>query len=267
MSKSKIRKIIYFDRETIRNILQEQNHGDYSKTIEKSSSVQTEGGIESSAKIKLSVPLVSRIAFLFSGRLATSYLVKRDSSTTITSTELSEFRTIESQLVRIENVQLHDIKNSSTSFRVAGVLLRVVKDGVDGIDTKEFNTAMDHFDGYDTYRVSDNQYVRFNNTAFLSNYKRYDLLTTTMTLYCIPVGKFTRDRFDFYNEINNMSGLFSNTNKLNKLADAYPPHQESQPITPIEETNYELDNDNTKELIELFDVLYACVDAEVSNDQ
>lgn len=51
---------------------------------------------------------------------------------------------------------------------------------------------MDSYDGYDTYKVSDEKYVRFNNSAFVSNYKRNDLLTTTMTLYCIPVGKFDK---------------------------------------------------------------------------
>ena len=120
MAKKEIRKIIYFDKETIRNILQEQHHGDYSKTTESSSSIKSEGEIEASTKIKLDVPFILRLSFLLSGRIAASYVVKRDSSTTITSTELSEFERLKPQLEEIKSVQLHDIENSSTSLRVAG---------------------------------------------------------------------------------------------------------------------------------------------------
>ena len=74
----------------------------------------------------------------------------------------------------------------------------MVKGGIDGVDAKEFKTVMDSYDGYDTYKVDAKCYVRFNNSAFVSNYKRNDLLTTTMTLYCIPVGTFDKERFDFY---------------------------------------------------------------------
>ena len=139
MSKKEIRKIIYFDKETIRNILQEQHHGDFSKTVEASSSVQNEGEIALSTEIKLDVPFIKRLSFLISGRIAASYIVKRDSSTTITSTELSEFEKLKSQLTKMIDVQLHDIENSSTSLRVAGGYLRIVKGEIDGVDKKNLN--------------------------------------------------------------------------------------------------------------------------------
>ena len=85
MAKKEIRKIIYFDKETIRNILQEQHHGDYSKITESNVSMKSEGEIEASTKIKLDVPFFLRLSFLFNGRIAASYIVKKDSSTTITS--------------------------------------------------------------------------------------------------------------------------------------------------------------------------------------
>lgn len=47
---------------------------------------------------------------------------------------------------------------------------------------------MDNYNGYDTYKINNSTYIRFNNSAFVSNYKRNDILTTTMTIYCIPVG-------------------------------------------------------------------------------
>ena len=89
-------------------------------------------------------------------------------------------------ILQEQDVILSDIENSSTFFRVAGGYLKIVKGGVEGVDTKEFKTVMDSYDGYDTYKISDKIYVRFNNTAFVSNYKRNDILTTMMTLYCIP---------------------------------------------------------------------------------
>lgn len=93
MLKDTINKIIYFDKETIRNILQERDRGELLRTTDIFSNVQTRGAIaaEASAKLKLDVPLISRISFLFTGKIEASYVVKRDSTTTISSTEISEF--------------------------------------------------------------------------------------------------------------------------------------------------------------------------------
>lgn len=266
MPKKEIRKIIYFDKETIRNILQEQHHGDYTKIVEANSSVKSEGEIESSAKIKLDVPFISRLAFLLSGRIAASYVVKRDSSTTITSTELSEFEKLKSQLKELPSIQLHDIENSSTSLRVAGGYLRIIKGGVEGVDTKEFKAVMDNYDGYDTYSVDEKRYVRFNNSAFVSNYKRNDLLATTMTLYCIPVGKFDRERFDFIKEVSNMERLFSKTNGTQKLADLYPPKAQTDKSTGSITKAGKEESETQAEIVELFDVVYACINAEANDD-
>ena len=65
MKKSNISKIIYFDKETISNILQEIDKGN--KTIQRgsSSTVKGSGELEVNAQLKLSVPLIKRIAFLF----------------------------------------------------------------------------------------------------------------------------------------------------------------------------------------------------------
>ena len=216
MLKDTINKIIYFDKETIRNILQERDRGELLRTTDISSNLQTRGTIatEASAKLKLDVPLISRISFLFTGKIEASYVVKRDSTTTISSTEISEFEQLD--------VQLSDIENSSTSLRVAGGYLKIVKGDIDGVDTKEFKTVMDSYDGYDTYKVDEKRYVRFNNAAFVSNYKRNDLLTTTMTLYCIPVGEFNKKRFDFIEEIGKMERLVVSAEKPKSLADIYP---------------------------------------------
>lgn len=261
MAKEAINKIIYFDKETIRNILQERDHGELSRVTDVSSTAQVQTSIatEVSAKLKLEVPLVSRISFLFTGKIDASYVIQRDSTTTISSTEISEFEKLKPLLVPIPNIQLSDIENSSTSLRVAGGYLKIVKGGIDGLDTKEFKTVMDSYDGYDTYKVDEKCYVRFNNSAFVSNYKRNDLLTTTMTLYCIPVGDFDKTRFDFIQEISKMERLISTAKKPQTLADLYPSEIEIDDKTDTANTQKEIEN------VTLYDVLYACVTAEASN--
>ena len=246
MDKETINKIIYFDKETIRNILQERDHGELSRVTDVSSTAQVRASIatDASAKLKLEVPLVSRISFLFTGKIDASYLIKRDSTTTISSTEISEFEKLKPLLVPIS-----DIENSSTSLRVAGGYLRIVKGGIDGLDTKEFKTVMDSYDGYDTYKVDERRYVRFNNSAFVSNYKRNDLLTTTMTLYCISVGNFYKMRFDFIQEISKMERLISTAKKPQTLADLYPSDIEIDGKTDMVNPQEEVEN------VTLYDVL------------
>lgn len=264
MAKKAISKIIYFDKETIRNILQERDHGELSRTTDVSSSVKNQASVsaEASAKLKLEVPLFSRISFLFSGRIDASYIIKRDSTTTISSTEISEFEKLKPLLISIPNIQLSDIENSSTSLRVAGGYLRIVKGGIDGLDTKEFKAVMDSYDGYDTYKVDERRYVRFNNAAFVSNYKRNDLLTTTMTLYCIPVGNFAKKRFDFLQEISKMERLISTAERPQTLADLYPPTVQLSKAE--DQSSY---TENNEDRVTLFDVLYACVTTEAPNGQ
>lgn len=263
MSKKYINKIIYFDKETIRNILQERDSGEITRKTNMSTSLQSQGIIEAqaSAKLKLEVPLVSRIAFLFSGKINASYIISRDNTTTISSTEISEFEKLKPLLTRIKDVQITDIENSSTSIRVAGGYLKMVKGGVDGVDTKEFKTVMDSYDGYDTYKIDSKRYVRFNNAAFVSNYKRNDLLTTTMTMYCIPVGEFDRQRFDFIQEMSKMEQLISNAGQPQTLAELFPP---SISDVSVEETVTEIRDEHK---VTLYDVLYACVTAEESNER
>ncbi len=212
MAKKSINKIIYFDKETIRNILQERDHGELSRKTDVSNSVQTQGTVatEASAKLKLDVPFVSRIFFLFTGKIEASYVISRDSTTTFLIPNIPEFEKLKPLLNAISNVQLSDIENSSTSLRVAGGYLKIVKGGIDGVDTKESKTVMDSYDGYDTYAVDEKRYVRSLTTLLLlATIKGTILLTTTMTLYCIPVGEFERKRFDFIEEIGKMERSIS----------------------------------------------------------
>ena len=259
-----IRKIIYFDKETIRNILQERNKGSKLTQTGTSTSIQSSVEIEAEASIKLNMPIMLRLSFLFTGRMGARFLIKRESETTITSTEISEFDKLKPSLVKIENTQLADIENSSTSFRVAGNYLRFVKGQVDDMDVNEFNAVMSGFEGYDAYKVDNKRYVRFNNTAFVSNYKRNDLLSTQMTLYCIKVGTFSKDDFDFIEQINRMQDMFSNIEADNTLADIYPSHLTKQSTLVPAQTSELYDSNND---VALFDVVYACISGENKSNE
>lgn len=252
-----LNKIVYFDKETINNILQEMNKGNKLIEIGNTTSLKGSGQLEVDAQIKLSVPLIKRIAFLFSGKISANILKQYNNTTTITSTEISEFEKLKSELKHIENIQIKDIENSSTFFRVAGGYLKMMKDGVDEVDIKEFNDVMNSFEGYDTYRISKNEYVRFNNSAFVSNYKRNDLLTTKIDLFCIFVGKFKKEEFDFIKQINKMQTLITNFEKEETLAELFPSLEEE-----IETSKEQENNENVIDYINLYDVVYASISIE-----
>lgn len=131
MAKSIISKIVYFDKETIRNILQERDHGELSRITDVSSAIQSQisATAEASTSLKLEVPLFSRIAFLFTGKIDASYVIKKDSSTTISSTEISEFEKLKPLLVTIPNVQLTDIENSQHRSEWLADILKLSREG------------------------------------------------------------------------------------------------------------------------------------------
>ena len=250
------RKIIYFDRETIKNILQEKNKGTRVKTSgtarQVSTSVTTDA--EASSNIYLGVPVLARIKFVFTGALQMRFLLKYDSTTTITSTEISDFESIQDEFITFENKQVYDIENSSTFFRVAGGYLEMLGNNVEGVNVKEFKSVMDSFEGYDVYKIDDSTYIRFNNTAFVNNYKRNDLLTTKITSYCVPVGQFIVDDFNFMKQLTKMQNMLTSVNASQSIADVYPsdsPHREASVPEDRSGTN--------NKPIALYDVVYACI--------
>lgn len=256
-----LNKIIYFDKETIRNILQEKNKGAKSTQtdISSASAVSSDLSAEVSSKVKMEVPLLARLSFLFTGRIAMSYALTRDKTTTITSTEISDFERIEKEFKKFEKVQVSDIENSSTSLRVAGGYLRMMKGGVADVDVKEFKAVMDSYEGYDTYKLDEETYIRFNNSAFVSNYKRNDLLNTTLTIYCIFVGEFERERFDFIKQIEKMQTLFSTTESPKTLSDLFPTGQED---LKVREKDAAAEGKPKSDVVKLYDAVYACVGTE-----
>ena len=86
MTKNKISKYIYFDKETIQNILEDTNKGQKSKTVHRSNTQRLQASVEAEAKteVKLNIPFHLRLAFLFSSKLNTEFLFERNSKTTIT---------------------------------------------------------------------------------------------------------------------------------------------------------------------------------------
>lgn len=150
------RKIIYFDRETIKNMLQERNRGTKIKTtgVEGEANVAVTAKAEASSSIYLGVPFFARVKFLITGTLQSQFLLKYDSSTTITSTEISDFESIQKDFVEFKDKQVFDIENSSTFFRVAGGYLKMMGNKVEGVDVREFKAVMDSFEGYDVYMIA-----------------------------------------------------------------------------------------------------------------
>ena len=255
-------KIVYFDKETINNILQERNKGAKTTQMDISSTMaaNVDASVEASSKVKMEVPFLARLSFLFTGKIALVYAQSKDKTTTITSTEISDFERIKRDFKEFKGVQVYDIENSSTSLRVAGGYMRMMKGIAADVDVKEFKTVMDSYEGYDTYKLDSRTYIRFNNAAFISNYKRNDLLNTTLTIYCIPVGEFDKERFDFMKQIEEMQTLFSFEGTSNgTLFDVFPISKGEDPALS------EIYTDVAKEktyMIKLYDAVYACIGAE-----
>ncbi len=263
-SKFLISKIIYFDKETISNILQEYYKGN-KKTVVNSSdsgSVRVSSNIEAEAEMKLSIPLTARVKFLFSSKISADYISMIDKTVTVTSTELSDFEKIKKQFKEFRDVTVSDIENSSTFFRVAGNYIRILKGGVKDVDAKEFKSVMDGYEGYDHYKIDDVTYIRFNASAFLSNYKRNDLLNSQLQLYCICVGSFSKNDFNFIEQLNKMQRL-SNSTVVQTLADSHP---------SLEKNNIEKDTNKEDILAQnndvlLYDVVYASISHKESNNE
>ncbi|MBE5751817.1 MAG: hypothetical protein E7357_05340 [Clostridiales bacterium] len=258
ISKIAINKIIYFDKETIRNILQQYYKGSkQTVTNEKDSgSIKLESNIEAEASIKIPLPFFSRLKFLFSSKIASEYIAQFDKTVTVTSTEISDFEKVKEGFTEFTNIIVSDIENSATFFRVAGNYTRILKSGVKDVDTKEFKNVMEGYEGYDHYKIDDETYIRFNSTAFLSNYKRNDLLNSKLTAYCIFIGSFPKSSFDFIDQLNKMQNLTTVTPNQT-IGDIYP-HILNADVS--EETTSGQDTKTAPEThIKLFDVVYASI--------
>ncbi len=261
-----IHKIIYFDKETIRNILQEYDKGNKSivKSSKESADLDLQSQVSADMQFKLNMPLLLRIKFLFSNKISSSYISKFDSITTISSTEISEFEKIKNNFFKFEAVSVSDIENSSTFFRVAGNYIRILRGGVKGVDANEFKNVMEGYEGYDLYKLNGNlyesTYVRFNTSAFVSNYKRNDLLNSKLELYCIYVGQFPKSSFNFIEQLNKMSGQANGGQQT--LDNLYPAFSDNE----IKNTDNSTVISKTEQMIKLYDVVYAAICPGVNNE-
>lgn len=210
MESGSFRKVVYFDRETISNALQREYGGKVNKVKSSISekSIDAQFDMEGSATAKLDVPFVSRLKFAFTGRMEVSYLHEWNNVTTITSTDVSQFEEVKSQLEHFGNVVLRDIKNSLTSLRMAASFARIVKSNPGDYNLREISDLLDQMEGYDVYDIGDNRYVRFNQEAYLCNYKRQDIALTCLDLYCVKVGSFDISDFNYLKHVQEMQSLF-----------------------------------------------------------
>lgn len=251
-----LNKIIYFDKETIKNILQEYNKGTKQTIVSSSdsSSVTIESNIEAEADIKLPLPFLSRLRFLFSSKISAGYISRIDETVTVTSTEISDFEKIKNGFAEFTDVTISDIENSATFFRVAGNYIRILKGGVKDVDTKEFKSVMEGYEGYDHYKIDDSTYIRFNTSAFLSNYKRNDLLNSRLRIYCISIGNFQKSNFNFIEQLNKMQELSTGA-VPQTLGELYPSLNGDDETANNGTPNVEQEAD----VVALYDVVYASI--------
>ena len=274
-----LNKIIYFDKETIKNILQEYNKGTKQTVVNSSdsSSVAIESNIEAEADIKLPLPFLSRLRFLFSSKISAEYISRIDETVTVTSTEISDFEKIKDGNVNqtykvyfkikdgfaeFVDVTISDIENSATFFRVAGNYIRILKGGVKDVDTKEFKSVMEGYEGYDHYKIDDSNYIRFNTSAFLSNYKRNDLLNSRLRIYCIFIGKFPKSNFNFIEQLNKMQKLSTGA-VPQTLGELYPSLNGDGKTADNGTSTVQANSDE----VALYDVVYASIIHQGGSDE
>lgn len=247
---SDYKKLIYFDRETIQNILQLKYEGSILRQKISKNEFELNNQLGNEIKIGLDVPFFQRIKFLFTNKIDIKYILSINSSTTVTSTDISEFNKIKDDFVKFENEMITDIINSSTVYKALGGYIKFVPEGVEGIDMNVLQEVMNQFDGYDTYKLNEETYVRFNDSAFLSNYKRNDLLLTKLDLYCIEIGDFQKEDFNFISRLNEMEKVIKS--------------DEPKKIYDLLYNDEKLDNEHSKnrhenqsDKVKLFDVVLA----------
>lgn len=259
-----LNKIIYFDKETIKNILQEYNKGTKQTVVNSSdsSSVAIGSNIETKADIKLPLPFLSRLRFLFSSKISAEYISRIDETVTVTSTEISDFEKIKNGFAEFVDVTISDIENSATFFRVAGNYIRILKGGVKDVDTKEFKSVMEGYEGYDHYKINDSTYIRFNTSAFLSNYKRNDLLNSRLRIYCIFIGKFPKSNFNFIEQLNKMQKLSTGA-VPQTLGELYPSLNGDGEVADNGTSTVQPKADE----VALYDVVYASIIHQGGNDE
>lgn len=259
-----LNKIIYFDKETIKNILQEYYKGTKQTVVNSSDSASVAIGsnIEAEADIKLSLPFLSRLRFLFSSKISAEYISRIDETVTVTSTEISDFEKIKDGFAEFSNITVSDIENSATFFRVAGNYIRILKGGVKDVDTKEFKSVMEGYEGYDHYKLDDSTYIRFNTSAFLSNYKRNDLLNSRLRIYCIYIGKFPKSKFNFIEQLNKMQKLSTGAT-TQTLGELYPSLCGKSELTSEDVSNACAESEE----IALYDVVYASIIHQGGNNE
>lgn len=261
MAKKDFKKIVYFDRETINNALQRENNGIVRKVQTKKidKSLETDSVLELNASTVLGVPFLGRLKFLFSGRLSLEYLREWNNTTTVTSSDISQFKSIESTLTPFVAINLKDIQNSLTSLRVAAAFTKLIKVNNADFNFREMSDLLDDMEGYDVYDIGNSVYVRFNQTAYLSNYKRNDISMVKLDLYCIKVGAYERAEFDYIRKLNKMQSLFNlDDNQATTLADFY---FGSSGTDRNKEMNTQGSSDNENTIV-LYDVVCAYVSEE-----
>lgn len=256
MECDQFQKIVYFDRETICNSLQINNGGSL-EVVKKTSGSKAVGGdgtLSTEVDLRNSIPFLTRLKFALSGKLQLKYFHEWTNQKTVTSTDISQFETIKDGLKRFSSVELNDIPNSLTSLRFAAAFTKMLRQNQD-YNLQELSSLLEEMEGYDVFDIGCNKYIRFNQVAYLSNYKRHDLAMSQLDLYCIKVGEYQKVDFDFIRRIEGMQSLFDVPGNQKSLGDLFDGDERS-PVVTCENSSVQIEH------IALFDAVCAYISRE-----
>ncbi|MDH6604252.1 hypothetical protein OKW23_001411 [Bacilli bacterium PM5-9] len=236
-------KVIYFDEETISNILIKKDEG-----IEQTSKISNknlEAGMSTSISIKMN--FLARFKFLFSSKMNANYILQEQ--TTLSSTILSKFNKEKKSFNNFENVCLSDIESSFTSYRIALMFAKIAKNELsnNGLDVRGMEDLFDNFEGYYIFKEDKDDkiiYYRFNMSSFLSNYKINEIKNSILNLSTIYIGELPKNNFNIMKTIEELN---TSLDVVDETFKAY-----------LNDTNTDEDiQENEDETIYLFDVVYA----------
>lgn len=261
-----MKKIIYFDEESVTDYLQITNGGNLNKTTEllkqTGKNAQSEGKVEVGVSTKdnpLSGFLSALIGFTGKANVNANAgvssradkMVKSIIQNTILTDFLESMKAQDSAVVSFEDYQLEAEKDSLTYIVMISPFMSMINGNAALDDSNEYDLAIDKVDetirnakGYyeflGTDRNCENEQVvfRFNIDAFKNNYKITDLRKMDLLIYAMHVGSAKLSDLTF-------NGEFDLKNKRSR--------------NPTFDEKEKVNGDNVDKTYKVYDVLMAGV--------
>lgn len=234
----KFAKVIYFDESTVADFMQIISGGEFKKTTEFISSVNTDidAGIEAGVGIGTEKKGVSKLFSFLSGITVNAsakgnadinHKSEKIAKNILENTLLADFldllsrdgrrkekNRVCSSIKLFEDLTMHPEKNSFSFLMLAAPFFTMLEGDVPipntnvagknfNLDVSKIEDAVARGRGYYEF-ISDFEgkevIFRFNSSAFRNNYTMSDLPKMQLSLYAIHVGKTDKSRLDLSNE-------------------------------------------------------------------